>query len=144
MTPIEFETIRQKLGRILEDLKLLEPIAMLSYDQYIEQVYQRKAAERLLQTIIEAAIDVNNHLLIGSGYPPARDSQQSFLDITDRLGILERDFARALAPSAGLRNRLVHEYDRLDDAIVFNSIGKVLSYYPRYVQAVLEHLEEME
>jgi uncharacterized protein YutE (UPF0331/DUF86 family) len=144
MTPVEIETIRQKLGRILEDLKLLEPIARLSYGQYMEQVYQRKAAERLLQTIIEAAIDVNNHLLVGSGYPPARDYQQSFLDVADKMDVLERDLAMALAPSAGLRNRLVHEYDRVDDAIVFASIGETLRHYPRYAQAVLEYLERRE
>ena len=48
--------------------------------------------------------------------------------------------AGALAPSAGLRNRLVHEYETIDDAEVLASVGALLQLYPRYIQAVESHL----
>jgi uncharacterized protein YutE (UPF0331/DUF86 family) len=55
------------------------------------------------------------------------------------LGILPRELAIALAPSAGPRNRLVHEYESIDDAKVL-SIGVSLTQYPAYVQAVESYL----
>jgi uncharacterized protein YutE (UPF0331/DUF86 family) len=50
--------------------------------------------------------------------------------------ILPDELARQLAPSAGLRNGLVHEYETLDDAKVLASIGTILDLYPRFVQAI--------
>ncbi len=58
------------------------------------------------------------------------------------LGILPRELALSLAPSAGLRNRLVHEYESLDDAKVLASIGALLAQYPQYVQAVESYLSK--
>jgi uncharacterized protein YutE (UPF0331/DUF86 family) len=39
-----------------------------------------------------------------------------------------------------VRNRLVHEYESLEDAKVLGSIGTILELYPRYVQAVEAYL----
>lgn len=142
MTPIELEIIRRKLSSINENLDLLRPLADMSYDEYVKKVYQRKAVERLLQTIIEAAIDVNTHLLVGSGLSAPEDYYQSFIDIAQKLEVIEPAFAEELAPSAGLRNRLVHEYDKLDDAVVFASMKKILTTYPRYVQAVAQYIQK--
>jgi len=144
VNPVELEVIRRKLTSMSESLELLRPIAELSFRQYQEQVYRRKAAERLLQTVIEAAIDINNHLLVGSGFPAAEDSYQSFLDVAQKVGILDLSLAEELAPSAGLRNRLVHEYERLDDAIILTSVRKTLTQYPRYMEAVLQYIAALE
>ncbi|MEA3344910.1 MAG: DUF86 domain-containing protein [Chloroflexota bacterium] len=143
MTPVEAEVVQSKLATINENLKLLRPIAKLSFGEYLEQVYHRKAAERLLQTTIEAAVDTNSHLLVGSGFPASADYYQSFMDVAEKLRVFDRAFAEKIAPSTGLRNRLVHEYDELDDAIVFTSIRKTLELYPRYVQAVLLHMQKL-
>ena len=48
------------------------------------------------------------------------------------LQILPEALARALAPSAGLRDRLVHEYDAIDDAKVFAAIPTALDLYRQY------------
>jgi uncharacterized protein YutE (UPF0331/DUF86 family) len=45
-------------------------------------------------------------------------------------------FAASIAPSTGLRNRLVHEYEEINDEIVFNSIGKVLDMYKNYLKLI--------
>ena len=144
MTAMEIALVQQKLARISEYLRLLKPIAQLSFDEYCAQVYQRKAAERLLQTVIEAAIDINNHLLVGSGFPPADSYHQSFFDLALKVKAIELSLAEELAPSAGLRNRLVREYDQLDDAAVFGSIRRALTSYPRYVQAVQAYLSNLK
>ena len=52
--------------------------------------------------------------------------------------------ADALAPSAGLRNRLVHEYDEIDDRKVLEPVGRAIHDLGAYVEAVEAHLEEQE
>ena len=39
-----------------------------------------------------------------------------------QIGVLPADLAGALAPWAGLRNRLVHEYETIDDAMILASV----------------------
>lgn len=39
------------------------------------------------------------------------------------------DLAERLAPSAGLRNRLVHEYDRLDHSMVLAAVAMAEEQY---------------
>jgi uncharacterized protein YutE (UPF0331/DUF86 family) len=59
------------------------------------------------------------------------------------LGTLSRDLAAALAPSAGLRNRLVHEYDAIDDGKVLAAVGTMLDLYPRYIAAIEAELTKL-
>ncbi len=51
--------------------------------------------------------------------------------IQEDLSHLE-EFAREIAPSAGLRNRLVHEYNDSDQKIIYQSMGDALKQYTRY------------
>ena len=48
--------------------------------------------------------------------------------------------ANALAPAAGLRNRLVHEYDVIDDAIVLAAVHLARRDFAAYVAAVEAYL----
>lgn len=47
MTPIEKEVMRRKLMIIIEDLKVLEHIKDMTIEQYANDIYKRKATERL-------------------------------------------------------------------------------------------------
>lgn len=39
-------------------------------------------------------------------------------------GVLATTLAERLAPAVGLRNRLVHQYDAVNDAIVLAAVGQ--------------------
>lgn len=135
MSPVDAAIIRRKLAHIVDSLAALRPLRDLGLDQYRRRLYERKAAERLLQEAIEAALDVNAHLIAEHGGAVPEDYYGGFLAMAE-IQILPDELARQLAPSAGLRNRLVHEYEALDDAKVLASIGTILDLYPRFVQAI--------
>ncbi|MCL5277851.1 MAG: DUF86 domain-containing protein, partial [Deltaproteobacteria bacterium] len=79
MTPVEKDIIRRKLSIIIENLKVLEPISKMSKADYAGDVYKRKATERLLQELVEAAIDINTHLIVQTGNPAPEDYYESFI-----------------------------------------------------------------
>ena len=135
MSPLDIDIIRTKIAIILDNLKALEPINEMSRDEYLRDLYKRKATERLLQELIEAAIDINTHIVVGSGYAPPDDYYQSFKRAGE-LGFLSLDLAEKLAPSAGLRNRLVHEYDRIDHSIILKAVSMAQELYPRYIEEI--------
>ena len=91
----------------------------------------------MLQEAVEAAVDVNLHLLRAAGHPAPPDYYESFVAV-GRAGVVPERLARELAPSAGLRNRLVHEYDVIDDAIVLDAVRRARRDFAKYVAAI-EH-----
>ena len=139
MSPIEVEIIKRKLARIAENLKALEPIENMNLDEYVKDLFKRKATERLLQELIEAAIDINVHMIAQTGNPVPDDYYESFVKVGE-LKIISSNLAEKLAPSAGLRNRLVHEYDRIEHVMVLKAVRMAEELYPTYIKEINDYI----
>lgn len=139
VTGLDAQFARRKLATINRSLDLLASVEALSPTEYRADALRRKGAERLLQEIVEAAVDTNLHLLRAAGAPAAGDYYPTFI-AAGRHGIVPPALAEALAPAAGLRNRLVHEYDAIDDAIVLAAIARARRDFATYVAAVQQYL----
>jgi uncharacterized protein YutE (UPF0331/DUF86 family) len=142
MSPIDAAIVRAKLGHIMASLELLRPMRGMALTAYRERVWERKGVERVLQEAIEAALDVNAHVIAERGLAVPEDYYGGFIKLGE-IGVLPDELARALAPSAGLRNRLVHEYDAIDDAKVLAAVGTILDLYPRYIAAIEGELAQL-
>jgi uncharacterized protein YutE (UPF0331/DUF86 family) len=84
-------------------------------------------------------IDINYHLITESGSPPPPDYYQSFLQL-ERLGILPHDLTQAIAACAGLRNRIVHEYDEIDPARIHEALQTAARDVPQYLSHVHRYI----
>ena len=139
MTPLDAELVRRKLVVIERNLAHLAGIENLSLEEYQSDFLRRKATERVLQEIVKAAADVNLHLIREAGGETPRGHYETFIAV-GREKIVDYELAQALAPSGGLRNRLVHEYDEIDDAIVLEAVAEVKSLFHRYAAEIERHL----
>jgi uncharacterized protein YutE (UPF0331/DUF86 family) len=139
VSPVEIEIVRRKLGVIVENLQALEPIRGMTQEEYTGDLYRRKAAERLLQELIEAAIDINTYVIVQTGHPAPEDYYDSFLKMGE-LKIISLDLANKLAPSAGLRNRLVHEYNHLEHSMVLDAVRIAQELYSTYVKEINDYV----
>jgi len=110
--------------------------------EYSADIYRRKATERLLQELIEAAIDINIHIVAATGNPPPDDYYESFIKAGE-FKILSPQLAEKLAPSAGLRNRLVHEYNGLDHTMVLRSVKMAQELYPHYIKEINDYIASL-
>lgn len=135
MSPVEKQLVQRKLNRIAENLKELELIRDEGEQSYIQDKRKRKSAERFLQEVIEAACDVNAHVLSEKGLGAPEDYRSGFIRMA-QAGILSPSLAQQLAPSASLRNRIVHGYDVLNDHLVFNAIGESILLFPQFIAAI--------
>ncbi len=124
---------------MIESLNALDPIKEMTKEEYIEDLYKRKATERLLQELIEAAIDINTHIIVQSGNSVPDDYYESFIKVGE-LKIIPMGLAEKLAPSAGIRNRLVHEYDLLEHSMVLESVRMAENLYPEYIKEIEEYV----
>jgi uncharacterized protein YutE (UPF0331/DUF86 family) len=139
MSPVDRAIIVRKLDVIAANLKALGQIAVLTEAEYMGDFFKMKATERLLQELIEAAIDVNTHLIVQTGHAAPDDYYDSFVQVGE-LGLIPKDLSQKLAPSAGLRNRLVHEYDLLDQPLLLQAVRQATEMYPLYVKEVFKYL----
>lgn len=137
------EIVRRKLSHLHNYLRELEKHRNVALDEYMGPAGIRWGVERLLHLLVEAAADINVHAVTELGGSPPPDYRSSFLQAAQH-GVIPGDLAEKLAPSAGLRNILVHEYGEIDDARVHKSIQNALEDFPVYASAVERWLEKHE
>ena len=142
MTELDRALVRRKLAAISQNLSDLRPIADLSLSEYMSDRLRRKAVERLLQEVVEAAVDVNLHVLRTLEVELPGDYYTSFIEL-GRRGVIAQELAEQLAPAAGLRNRLVHEYDTIDDSIVLDAVGLANHDFRAFVTAIEGYLRQV-
>jgi uncharacterized protein YutE (UPF0331/DUF86 family) len=102
-------------------------------DAYLGSRIDQAVVERYLERSIGRMIDLNYHLITGRGHPPPSDYHASFVRLGE-LGVLGPAFARSIARAAGLRNRLVHEYEEIDPAKVFAALLDARRDVPAYLE----------
>lgn len=88
---------------------------------------------------IEALIDTCSLLVTGLRLGLPGDEDDLF-DKLSRGGVLSPTTAQTLKRMKGLRNLLVHEYGRIDDAIVFETIRMRLGDVETCKRDILEFL----
>ncbi|MBE9006370.1 DUF86 domain-containing protein [Fortiea sp. LEGE XX443] len=139
MTKIDTVIITTRLDLIARYLDNLKRFEQISLNDYLLDFDSQLITERLLQLMAQAAIDINDHILSKLNPGKSETNFDGFISL-GKYGVITTELARQIAPSSGLRNRLVHEYDEIDPSQVFKSIGLALQQYPLYVYQVNSYL----
>lgn len=139
---INKEFVKRKLFLIQQDLERLKEFANCTVDEVAKDPVKHAATERYLERIIGRAIDVNQHIISEKGTVSLSvlRYRETFLALAD-LGVCSKEFAEKIAPCAGLRNALVHEYDDIDPKMFEKSIGDAVREFAAYDQYILAFLE---
>jgi uncharacterized protein YutE (UPF0331/DUF86 family) len=104
--------------------------------------YQREAyaARYLVQAAAQTCIDLAAHLIATSGWRTPRDFADTFTVLAEH-HVLEQALATRLRALTGLRNRLVHVYDDVDDLRVHAALSDGLPDIEALAGAVAQHTE---
>lgn len=135
------DVVFKKLEQVLALLRELEPLLNRSFADFTKDTLVVRGAERDFQLIVDIAIDINSQMIIGKGGKAPDTYRQSFLEL-GRLGVLSAALAQELAPTASLRNILIHEYDfEADYEKFFSAAKKSVPLYEAYCRAVYAFLQ---
>ena len=142
---LDANLIQRKIKLIQEDLSSLDDIGKYAFDEIVKDLVKFNAVERFLEKIIMRAIDINQHIVaeMGKGDEKIRGYEDTFYILAD-LDVYDKKFAEKIAPSAGLRNRLVHEYNDTQKEIIYASVGEAIEQYAKYCKYILEFLEKQK
>jgi len=135
--------IYRKIAEILKQLNYIKKLIKLSEKQLLLEETQLFLAERVMERLIGAAIDINMHLVSDIRGEVSQDYFNSFIDLA-QLKVFPIGFAKKIAPSAGLRNILVHEYQELDLKKFRASMKMALENFPKYVRYIEKVMENAE
>ena len=143
MTPnsIDAEVVTRRLRIVKDSLSDLESIGAVTTDRYQNEPITRAAIERLLQVIVDVAIDINAHVSTARLLKAPTTGRESFSAMAE-IGALTSELAERLAPSASMRNILVHRYADIDPAVVVAAVPKAITEFAEYVRAVSEYLRQ--
>jgi uncharacterized protein YutE (UPF0331/DUF86 family) len=129
------EVILAKLERLDEYLGILKRLQRYSRAEFLAEAERYGSAERFLQLAIECLIDIGNHV-VSDGALGATDWAS---DIPRRLceaGIVDAGLRDVWVKLIGFRNVLVHEYVRLDRALVHDMLATRLGDFDNIRKAL--------
>ena len=92
-------------------------------------------AERFIERIIGRMIDINYHVISEQTLSVPTDYHGSFIEL-GKLRVLKHEDAARFAKLAGLRNRLSHEYNGIDEAIIHQAVKDLVVELPTYIEGI--------
>ncbi|MDP2672398.1 MAG: DUF86 domain-containing protein [Nanoarchaeota archaeon] len=119
--------INDKLEEIEKYIQELSEIIPVDFEQYKYDFKTKAACERYSEKIIGAIIDTS-FLIIKENRLKIPEEEKQALDILCEESIITNELKERLRDAKGMRNILAHEYGKIDDKIVFESIKDELIF----------------
>jgi uncharacterized protein YutE (UPF0331/DUF86 family) len=130
---------------IEEFINQLSDYKDLSLCDYLADYRNQYVVERIIERMIECAVDING-IFIGRANVQVHSTYiQSFKNLVG-LGFVRDPVLKNFIPTAQIRNRIIHEYDEVDNAEVFSHIKRLLKWGPMYLADVRKqiHLDQTQ
>jgi len=125
-----------KMEGYLQELKEFRPV---DFEKFLADKKTKYTIERLMQLIIELALDINNLVIKNEGGYPENDYFNSFIDLNE-LNVFDFDFAYKIAFNTKLWSRLLYKHEKIDNKKVYEIIDKTYSYYLEYIKNIYTYL----
>jgi uncharacterized protein YutE (UPF0331/DUF86 family) len=136
---VDRDLVLRKIADMERYLGNLSEYRGMTSDGYAADWKTQRIVERTLHLVIEASMDIADHLVADRRLPVPETAAGAFIALADA-GLLEPELARALGRMVAFRNILVHDYARLDPQIVLRVLESDLRDVERLRDAVLEAL----
>lgn len=119
---------------MIEILKSSDTIILSDIDKL-------RHAERSLQLAVDTMIDINQHFIKELKLRVSDDFQSTF-EVLAENKILPQVFALKIAPVVGLRNRIVHRYEEVDEKLFLASFRKNCRDFEKYMKYIYAYLNK--
>ena len=118
--------IKEKINELERFVAELEEIRPQNFSEYEKDTKTRAACERYFEKIVEAAVDLAFLAIKELGLKLPEEDKEAF-DILANAKAISPELAVRLKQAKGMRNILAHDYGRVDDRLVFESLtGEII------------------
>ena len=122
-------------------LKKLTILSALSEDAFLKDFTNVESTKHLLQVSVECCLDIAHHIVADEGYRTPTDYYDTFV-VLHEIGILPDGFMPTLRQMVSFRNRVVHLYWKVDDAVVYRILQENLDDFETYIRYVLDYVQK--
>ncbi len=130
MNPEFNGVIQRKLALLDTQVSRLETHLMgVTAEQFSENWAQRSMAERALQVAAEIMIDIAERIIAMRGAGPVASAADAMTAL-ERLGVLQS--SATYVTIVRFRNLIVHQYEEIDPAILFDLVTNRLVDFRRF------------
>jgi uncharacterized protein YutE (UPF0331/DUF86 family) len=132
---VDRDLVWRRLAMLDGYLEQLGPYRGIDVEAYRQDWRTQRIVERTLHLAIETCMDLADHIVADRRLRVPETGAESF-EILAEADLLPRELGASLASMVGFRNILVHDYTRLDPAIVMRVMGTDLDDVSRFGSAV--------
>jgi len=118
--------IEDKINEINKFLEELNNIIPASFEDYKSSIEKKAACERYFEKIVEAVTDLAFLIIKSKKLKIPEDDIDAFNILLENK-IINNRLATKLKNAKGMRNIISHQYGKIDDEIIFESITQELS-----------------
>ncbi|MGB9663282.1 MAG: type VII toxin-antitoxin system HepT family RNase toxin [Moorellaceae bacterium] len=134
---VDKEKIRQKLQFMRQELRKLKKFQDMNFSQFETNSLYEAAATRMLQVTIEAMLDICAHLVAREGWGLPKTYVET-IELVARHGLIPPELIDTYKAMARFRNRVVHLYDEVNSAEIWNIIQNHLEDFKPFIAGIIQ------
>jgi len=136
---VDRELILRKLTDLEQYITQVEEFRGITPEEYRRDWKTQRIVERTLQIAIEACADVANHIIADRNLRMPSTYAEAF-EVLAEADILTAAQREAMVRMSGFRNLIVHEYARIEPAMVVRVLRERLGDFGAFRAAILRIL----
>jgi uncharacterized protein YutE (UPF0331/DUF86 family) len=133
---VDRDLLLRKLADLDQYLGQVSEYRDITIDQYRGDWKTQRIVERTLQMAIEMCVDIVNHVIADRGLRVPATYAEAF-EVLGEAGLLDAARRDAMIRMSKFRNVIVHDYVRVDPAIVVRILREHLEDFAQFKAAVL-------
>ena len=141
MSPINKSSIKDKLFKLQESIKIIEEILSEGEDKIISNERSKGALYFNLVISIETILDIGNHILAESFNKPAPSYKDIILSL-GTTGVISKKFSEQNQEMGDFRNKIIHDYDRIDDVRALEYAKKAPEIFKTFAKTFVDFVEK--
>lgn len=134
---------RSLVGRKIADMEIylvqVNEFSKISVSAYKTDWKTQRIVERTLQILIELCIDIANHMISDKDMRLPTGYADAFKVLMENK-IINKNLFKTMEKMAKFRNLIVHQYEKIDPAIVVSILHKNLKDFEKYKKAIIKFL----
>ncbi|SDF73034.1 type VII toxin-antitoxin system HepT family RNase toxin [Sporolituus thermophilus] len=136
---VDRDVICNRISYIEDNIRQLNELAKLTEAEFLSRFYYVASAKYLLQTAIEAMLDIAHHIIARQRYRAPRTYAEVFSVLVEH-GILPAESENTYRQIAKFRNRVVHLYHEVANKEVFQILKEGISDIQAFVKAIVAYM----
>jgi uncharacterized protein YutE (UPF0331/DUF86 family) len=137
---IDKRLVERKIRKMEQYLRELNTVRAQSLEEFTQNTMVKRFVERNIELAIEQMIDICKHLVAGLNLAEPETYAECFDILYENKAIPAKSLPTFKA-MARFRNRLIHVYDDIDDAITFEVYRKHLQDFKVFAQVIRSFIQ---